>query len=170
MENPHGRSYNLAVLSAGASLIRLRTSSNLYQCPLVFGISHIPRTISIYCSISYIIYQILDTIYQIVYIIYIHIICSTIPGPLQPAAAPTSVLLHDALGAETLPPGFKAQRALNRSPKDHINMRILQAMVSGIPLYGALKPECEILMFTWSLGALLKVKENPQGARELGML
>ena len=38
----------------------------------------------------------------------------------------------------------------NADPKDHINIRILQNMISGIPLHCALEPECEIFMFMWS--------------------
>ena len=36
----------------------------------------------------------------------------------------------------------------SRAPKDHINIKIAQKMISGIPL--VLEPECEILMFMWS--------------------
>ena len=41
--------------------------------------------------------------------------------------------------------------------KDHINIRIIHAMISGIPLYWALEPECQILMFMWSFGPLFTV-------------
>ena len=43
-----------------------------------------------------------------------------------------------------------------RPRADHINIVILQTMVSGIPLYWALESECEILMFMsmWSFGPL----------------
>ena len=37
--------------------------------------------------------------------------------------------------------------------KDDKNMRILQKIISSIPLYGALEPECEILVFMWSFGS-----------------
>ena len=41
-------------------------------------------------------------------------------------------------------------QASDRSPTDHVKVRILQDMVYGIPSYWALEPECEILMFMWS--------------------
>ena len=41
-----------------------------------------------------------------------------------------------------------------RTPKDHINTRILHNIVSGIPLYWALEPAREILMFMWSFRPL----------------
>ena len=40
----------------------------------------------------------------------------------------------------------------NRAPKDHIDIRILQTMIFGISLTLALEPECQILMFMWSVG------------------
>ena len=41
-----------------------------------------------------------------------------------------------------------------RGPKDHINIRILPNIISGIPFYWALGPKCEILMFMRSYGGL----------------
>ena len=40
------------------------------------------------------------------------------------------------------------------APKDHLNIRILQSMVTGSPLYWALESECEVLVFMWPLGPL----------------
>ena len=34
-----------------------------------------------------------------------------------------------------------------RTPKDHVNIRILQHMISGVLLIVELEPECEILVF-----------------------
>ena len=42
-----------------------------------------------------------------------------------------------------------------RAPKDHINIKILPTMVSGIPLYWALEPECKILVFMRSFWPLV---------------
>ena len=39
------------------------------------------------------------------------------------------------------------------APKDHMKIRILQTMISGMPLLGTRK--CEILMFMWLLGPIL---------------
>ena len=52
----------------------------------------------------------------------------------------------------------KATRLLpgSRGPKDHINVRILQAMVSGIPSYWALELGFRILVFIWPVGPLGK--------------
>ena len=36
----------------------------------------------------------------------------------------------------------------------YVSTRTLQNMISGIPLYWAWQPECEILLFTWSFGPL----------------
>ena len=41
--------------------------------------------------------------------------------------------------------------------KGHINMRILQATVSGIPLSWAFQQECRILMSVWYLGPLQRL-------------
>ena len=41
-----------------------------------------------------------------------------------------------------------------RAPKDHINIRILQHMISVSPIYCALEPGCQILVFMWSFGSL----------------
>ena len=45
------------------------------------------------------------------------------------------------------------------APTHHINInrRILQNMISGIPLYWTLEPECEILMFLWFWGSEMYV-------------
>ena len=52
----------------------------------------------------------------------------------------------------------------NAAQKDHINIRILPTMISGIPLYWALEPECEILMFMWSFGPLHERPPTAVGA------
>ena len=45
---------------------------------------------------------------------------------------------------------------MRKGPKGHANIRILQFMLSGIPLrYLTLELECEILVFMWSFGPLM---------------
>ena len=55
----------------------------------------------------------------------------------------------------------------SRASKDHINIRILQTMISGIHLHGALDPECKILRFMWSLGPLCRqpMQIRPRSAK-----
>ena len=43
---------------------------------------------------------------------------------------------------------------LSLGAKKHIDIRILENIISRIPLVFGLKPECEILMFMWSFGHL----------------
>ena len=62
------------------------------------------------------------------------------------------LLLEPSLTVEARKLGYDCYSY--KAQKDHINIRILQTMASGIPLYGALRPECRILMFTWSFGPL----------------
>ena len=53
-------------------------------------------------------------------------------------------------------PGSSAEHVdLLKAKKDHRNTRNPQTMISGIPLYWAFEPTCEILMFLSSLGPLL---------------
>ena len=47
---------------------------------------------------------------------------------------------------------YLQQRAESRIPTDHINIRMLQTVISNIPLYLDLEPECEVLVFMWSSG------------------
>ena len=77
-----------------------------------------------------------------------------LPVPPDPATRSTTSLLRQAL------PSHAAQaHARNRrqdefgAPKDHINIRILQDMISSIPLILGLglESESEILMFMWFL-------------------
>ena len=44
--------------------------------------------------------------------------------------------------------------ASTRGPKDHINIRIPQTIISGIPFYWTLGPERQILVFMRSFGPL----------------
>ena len=53
-------------------------------------------------------------------------------------------------------PAFRAAMSQNlkldpqrRGPNNHINRRVLQTMMSSIPLLLDLKKECGILMFVW---------------------
>ena len=48
-----------------------------------------------------------------------------------------------------------AAHKANRGPKDHLSIRILQSMISGITLCWALQPVCRILMFIGFLSALV---------------
>ena len=50
---------------------------------------------------------------------------------------------------------------LPRAPKDHINTRILQTTISGILLYRAIEPECEISMFMWPCVGTLSPNSKP---------
>ena len=55
------------------------------------------------------------------------------------------------------------------APKDRLNMRILQDMISGIPSYFVSKPEREILVFVWSFGPLSQSQpeSSPQDRAKL---
>ena len=79
----------------------------------------------------------------------IHDDCSRAPGPSNPMPRPSS---HDPRplarwGKEEVSP------CILGGPNDRINMKVLQTMMSGIPLCWALVPACEILMFMWSVGS-----------------
>ena len=58
-------------------------------------------------------------------------------------------------GAVGKPAGSPLEHISN--PQDHIQIRIPQNMMSGIPLVLGLEPECGILMFMWSLGPYMAV-------------
>ena len=49
--------------------------------------------------------------------------------------------------------GHSPLPSVTGAPKDHVNIRILQSAIFGIPLYWALEPEGEILVFMWSFWA-----------------
>ena len=77
-------------------------------------------------------------------------------GPLS-FETPITVSLRVSLspptsGQEAIEPWADLQ--VFRAPKEHRNIRILQHMISGIPLMLAVEPKWEILLFMWSLGPL----------------
>ena len=42
----------------------------------------------------------------------------------------------------------------SKGPKDHINLKILQTVIAGIPLFvWTFEPECQNPLFMWSLGS-----------------
>ena len=60
--------------------------------------------------------------------------------------------------------GYMCQEEF-RGPKDHINLRILQTLVSGfLFLFWPLEPAFRILVFMWSWGpvqSVVKVAKDP---------
>ena len=74
-------------------------------------------------------------------------------------ASPASASTDGAVSVREAPPevlagvdsGARVSAPL-RATRDHINMMgIVENMMSGILMAGALEPECEILMFMWSV-------------------
>ena len=62
-----------------------------------------------------------------------------------------------AIHLEACKTSIRTRMFQTRAKKDHINVKILQLSISGIPrtfLHWALEPECQILMRMWSFGPL----------------
>ena len=60
-------------------------------------------------------------------------------------------------------PGFETKNHPGRAPKDHINTRIYKPWFLVSPLYWALEPESEILLFMCSFGPLYGVAVSGHG-------